>query len=269
MRRFYLSIVYDANGYDRLDLENKDSLMELDNLISKYKNRNEVFDKYLSEYNIDKKKGKVCIIYEDLDIKNKQRDRFNKLSEEDKERFKNSFTYAHIIPIMYNKRKLLSIKECINILKKSLYKREIHDSIMHDKETKDGQKLKTNKRYLFETEEEQDYLYNLRDYHTAVALFLRRIAKEKPENQYLYCRSLIDVCNLGLSLVKTRKGKIKIRDGNLEKNSKNTFELTKSEILEQESEDMESFYLYNDLDDVIKYSPNMNRPIGSVGKRLK
>ena len=268
-RKFYLSIVYDANGYDRLDLTSKDTLKELDELISEFSNRNDVIMAYLNEYNIDKKKGRVCIVYEDLDIKKKQIDRYSKLSEEDKERFKDSFTYAHIIPIMYNKRKLLGIKECISILKRSLYKKEIVDSIMCDKETNKGLKLKTNKRYLFETEEEQDYLYNLHDYHTAVALFLQRIAKEKPDNQYLYCRSLIDVCNLGLSIVKTRNGKIKIRDGNMEKNSKNMFELTKSEILEQESEDMESFYLYNDLDEVIKYSPDMNKPIGSIRKRLK
>ena len=90
---------------------------------------------------------------------------------------------------------------------------------------------------------------------------------EDPDTQYFYFRSLIDVCKLGISVVKTRNGNINIRDGNVGKHNRNKYELTMSEKLEIETKDMDEFYLHHDLDDVIKYSPNIYRPIGSERKK--
>ncbi len=264
-RMFYLSYVYDINGYDRLNLENNPSLKELDEIVSEFNNANEVRNAYLREYNISKK-GRICIVFEDLDEKKKQLDEYNKAPEWAKESIKNGFSYAHIIPIMYNDKKLLDFPSCLNILKSKLHKWEIQKTILFDAKTNKGLAFKRNKKYIFETEEELDYIDNLADYKMAFDLFLKRITKESPEDQYFYCRALMHICKLTLTTVKTRFGRIVVYDDNIAKRKKL---LTTTEILEEEAKNMDDFYTYHDLDEVIKYSPNKNRPIGSEGKKRK
>ena len=41
-RMFYLSIVYDADGYDRLDLTKRNKLQDLDEIMSEFNNKDEV-----------------------------------------------------------------------------------------------------------------------------------------------------------------------------------------------------------------------------------
>ena len=265
-RRFYLSLVYDINGYDRLDLTSKKSLKELDEIVSNFNDRNEVIEAYLGEYNIDKKKGRVCIIYEDTEVKKKELEEYDLVDDKRKEEVKNNFSYAHVIPIMYKNKRLMNIEACIMSLKHQLHQEEMIKVIMHDKKTKDGYIIKRNKRYLFETEEEKDYLYNLYDYHTAVSLFLKRIKKSNPDDQYFYCRSLMDVCNLSIG-VKKKVTNLYINEKNIKKLKK--FEISEIDILEEESNDMDSFYTYHDLDEVIRLSPDSNRPIGSERKKIK
>ena len=258
-RRFYLSIVYDANGYDRFDILSNNSLKELDLVVSNFNNRDEIMEAYLNEYNIDKKKGRICIVYEDMEVKRKELDEYNSVDNEYKERLKKEFTYAHIIPIMYKNRRLMNLDECLIILKRKLNNKKIIDSIMFDKE-KDGLLIKKNKRYIFETEEEKDLINILSSYHEAISHFLKRITKANEEDKYFYCRTLIDICELSISTVKTKIGNIKIRDGNIHL-------LSDSDKLEIEANDMDSFYINHDLDEVIRLSLDSNRPIGSERKR--
>ena len=264
-RRFYLSIVYDANGYDRFDILSNNSLKELDLIVSNFNNRDEIMEAYLSEYNIDKKKGRLCILYEDTIIKRRELDEYNSVDKEYKERLKKEFSYAHIIPIMYKNRRLMNLDECLIILKRKLHNKKIIDSIMYDK-VKNGLLIKKNKKYIFETEEEKDLINNLCDYHEAISHFLKRINKASEEDIYFYCRTLLDICELSISTVKTKVGNINIRDGNLRK-LKNIDFLSESDKLEIDANDMDSFYIKHDLDEVIRLSPDSKRPIGSERKK--
>ena len=267
-RKFYLSIVYDANGYNRFDILNNDSLKELDNIISKFKNRKEIMEAYLNEYNIDKKKGRLCIVYEDTLEKKRQLDEYHSLPEDKKDIFKQEFTYAHIIPIMYKNRRLMNLDACILVLKNKLRKPEIIKSIMIDKEKQDGLYIRKNKQYLFETEEEQDLIKNMANYREAIDLFLKRITKANEEDKYFYCRSLIDICELSISTINTKVGKITVRDGNMKDFTYQDI-MTDSDRLVLDSEDMDNFYILHDLDEVIRNSSNSNRPIGSEGKKIR
>ena len=271
-RMFYLSIVYDANGYDRYDIISKKTLRELDKIIANYSNRNEIIDNYLGEYNIDKSRGKVCIIYEDLELKKKELSFYDSVSDSmHKERLKKDFSYAHIIPILYNKRRLLDLNACLLILERKLEVHDVIDSIMLNHVSKKGEVIKTNKRYLFETEEEQDLINNECKYKEAISCFLKRLKNESPDELYFYCRALIDTCELGIKIIRTNRGTIESRDFNMKKlknsNILNDDLLTDSERLITDARDMESFYLYHDLDEVIRQSKDANRPIGSEGRK--
>jgi len=260
-KMFYLSIVYNNNLYNRYDILKDSSLQKLDSIIGEYQNREEIIKKYLSDYNQSITRGKICVIYEDLDLKKKE------LSED---RSNNNFTYAHIIPIMYKNKRLMNIEECLIILKHKLHQRDIIESIMLDRFSRDGKRINVNKRYLFETEEEKDYLYKLCDYQTAMSLFLKRLKKMNDDDKYFYCRLLMNICNLSISTLKIQKGKIQIHDDNIKKYSQTVNSaLTKEENIENDVIDMESFYTKYDLDEVIKHSPDNNKPIGSVGKGKK
>ena len=58
-RMFYLSLVYDASGYRRYDMLKYESLKELDDIISQFKDREEVLKTYFPNYEKGKQKGKV------------------------------------------------------------------------------------------------------------------------------------------------------------------------------------------------------------------
>ena len=264
-RKFYLSLVYDADGYDRYDITSKSRLQDIDLLMSNFNNRDEVVEAYLGEYNIDKKKGKLCIIYEDTDVKKKEIEMYGLPESHSKEEIDKLYTYAHIIPVLYKNERLMNIDTCLLILKEKLPKKEIRDSVMINHRTKDGKYLKTNKRYLFETEEEQDYITRLSDYDSAIYLFLKRIKKASDDDKYFYCRSLMKMCGLK---IKKKVANLKINKKKLDKMISN-YELTESEKLERETIDMDEFYLHHDLDEVIKLSPDSNRPIGSEGKKKR
>ena len=266
-RKFYLSLVYDADGYNRFDLASKSRLQEMDLLMSNFKNREEVVEAYLSEYNIDKKKGKLCIIYEDTDVKKREMSVYGPPENHPKEEIANLYSYAHIIPVLYKDERLMNIDACLLTIKEKLHNHEIRDSIMINHRSKDGKYFKTNKRYLFETEEEQDYISRLNDYDNAIYLFLRRIKKASEDDKYFYCRSLMKICGLKI------KEKKKVTNIKINKKKLNeiisSYELTESEKLERETINMDEFYLHHDLDEVIKLSPNSNRPIGSEGKKRR
>lgn len=269
-RKFYLSMVYDAYGYDRIDLVSSDSLKKLDQIISQFSNRNEVVEKYLGEYNIDKKKGKVCLIYEDVDTKRREI-RIYGIPEKYSPRERGEkYSYAHIIPIMYKNRRLMKIEACLLKLKRLLRDCDIIDSIMLDNYSEDKRRIKTNNKYLFETEEEKDYIDTESNYKAAINLFLKRIDNENEDDQYFYCRSLIDICKLGVTIIKTKKSTIDVYDGMPKRTwicNREIPELTESEKLELETHDMDEFYLHHDLDEVIRLSPNDKRPIGSEGRK--
>lgn len=271
-RMFYLSIVYDADGYDRLDLTKRARLQDLDDLMSEFNNKEEVLQTYLTEYNIDKKDGRLCIVYEDLDVKKKEMDEYGLTGLEYKDQIDKRLTYAHIIPILYKNDRLLNTETCFIEARKKLRDSDIVKSIMQNKKvTRNGKDyyIKTNKRYIFETENEQDILYNEQNTKLAIEEFLVRLKRSNPDDQYFYFRVLMDICGLRKSSKKISN--LSVNEKNLLKaiKSKKIDEIEEVAILEKESEDMESFYLTHDLDDVTRLSYDSNRPIGSVGRKKK
>ena len=267
-RMFYLSIVYDTYGYDRLDLAKRERLQELDEIVSNFRNKDEVLEAYLTEYDIDKTKGKLCIVYEDLDKKKKELRAYNLTGPEYKKQINSNLTYAHIIPIMYKNEKLMNMDDCLSKLKLELSKKSIRDSIFLDRNVtrKDKQQIiETNKKYLFETENEQEILRNTANDSEVVKTFLSRIKYASEDTKYFYYRSLMRICKLSIK-EKKKVTNLKINAKEL-KNYLDKSELTESEKLEEEANDMESFYLNHDLDEVILNSPNSKEPIGSIEKR--
>ena len=258
-RMFYLSLVFDINGYDRLDLVKNPSLKKLDEIVSNYHDANEVIEAYLSEYNINKK-GRVCMIFEDLDEKKKQLDHYNGANEEDKERIKADFSYVHVIPVMYKGRKLLNFASCLPLLRNRLHNIKTQVAILYDIVEQNGEKKKFNKKYIFNDEQEIDLIDNEADFHGAVNHLLDRLKNEPADEQYFVCRTLMNICKLTVNEFKTRFGKLVVYEDAKERRNK---KLTKTEILEEETKNMDDFYTYHDLDEVIKYSPDENRPIGS------
>lgn len=266
-KRFYLSFVYDVNGYDRYDMVSSDSLEKLDEVVSDFNNRNEVLDAYMNEFNIDRKKGKVCIIFEDLDIKKKEIKEYGEPSTHTKEEINKLYSYAHLIPIMYKNERLMNIDACLINIKHKLFNPKVIEAITEDLITKDKKRISINKKYIFETEEEKHLVDIDSDYKEALDIFYRRLKKSSPEEQYFYCRCLMDLCGLRVK-EKKKVTNLRINKKKLEKIIKDS-ELTPSEMLERETEDMDEFYLHHDLDEVILLSPNSNRPIGSEGKKRK
>ena len=266
-RMFYLSIVYDMYGYNRLDLTKRKRLQDLDEILSEFNNKQEVLEAYLSDRNIDRKKGRLCIVYEDLELKQKELKDHNISGLITDKETSDKLSYAHIIPIMYKNERLMNSEACLLTLKHKLRDKDIRDSIfINRKEKRNGQEIviKTNKRYLFESDNEKSIL-NDADYKSVVENFLVRLKNMKPESQYFYFRSLMDICGLRV------KEKQKVTNLHINKNvlkkGLSSFELTKEEKLELESNDMDSFYIYHDLDEVVNLSPNKNRPIGSERKK--
>lgn len=271
-RMFYLSIVYDANGYDRFDLTKRKRLQDLDEIVSNFRNKEEVYEAYLNGYNIDKKEGKLCIVYEDLETKRKELKEYNQTGLEIKDQISDKLTYAHIIPIMYKNKRLMNNEACLIALRHHLHNPVIVESIMQDKIVDvNGKKrrISKNKRYLFETENEQDLLYKYKKTKETIEEFLSRIKRAHPDTQYFYFRSLMDICNLSVN-TKTVNN-LSINDKAIIKSlkGKKIDETDKQEELEEDSKDMENFYLYHDLDEVIKFSPDSNRPIGSEGRKKR
>ena len=265
-RRFYLSIVYDVNGYDRQDLTSRDSLKELDEIVSNYRDRNEVIAAYNGEYNTDKKKGRVCIVYEDTEVKEREIKLYGPPENYPKEERDKLFTYAHLIPVMYSDRRLMNLEACILKLKHQLFIPEVIEAIMLNLKTKKGQIIRINKKYIFETGYEKDLIERFADRKEALGAFYQRLKKASPEEQYFYCRVLMDICDLSIKKekkVKNLKVKRKIKDIDKE------YALTPTEQLERETIDMDEFYLHHDLDEVVRLSPNENRPIGSERKKKK
>lgn len=266
-RKFYLSFVYDLNGYDRFDILSSNSLKEIDNILANFKNRNEVLDKYFKDYNIDRKKGKVCIVYEDTDIKKREIKAHGLPEDHSKEDIERLYTYSHIIPVMYQNEKLMSIDSCLYILKYKLFDPEVIKAITQDLITNNKQVISINKKYIFEIDEEADLVNNESKYREALDLFYKRLKKSNIDDQYFYCRTLVNICGLSYK-IKKKVSNLKVNKDKLDKILK-TAELTETEKLEQDANDMETFYLKHDLDDVINLSPDKDRPIGSVGKGKK
>lgn len=242
--RFCLAYVYDVEGYNRQDLVYYTSLEELDEYMKKFRDAEEVYDEYDFEAN---GRGRLCIVYENLKVKREEISAYNrKIDEGDyehAERLKNSFSYVHIIPVMYGNEILLSIPECYEILRHKLYVPKIMESIFLDTKPEEAKPkqyeqqemelpddlyygyktinssahnrpkdiIHTNKKYIFEHEQEKDLIENESDFRGAIRCFLERFLKEDPSTQYFYCRTLMRICDLSKNISNTKnKGDKKI-----------------------------------------------------------
>ena len=273
-RMFYLSLVYDANGYRRYDMLKRESLKELDSIISQFKNREEVLKAYFPNYEKGKQKGKVCIIYEDLDLKMKQLEEARGLSDEMQEKLKKNYDFAHIIPILYKNRRMIDINSCIYNLKARKNRWKTITAIMFNVVNDNGDVVaKTNKRYIFELGEEKRLIEEEHNYREALNWFIKRVEKSSYDDQYFYFRTLIDILHLSVRTIQTKIGKVEVCEENmkdslitkweLEREMKYRDIMNEKDQLEEDAKDMESFYIIHDLDEVIKLSPNEKRPIGS------
>ena len=269
-RMFYLSIVYDANGYDRFDLVKKERLQDIDDIIADFPNRSDIRNKYISQYNINKKMGRLCIIYEDLETKRKELREYHQTGFEYKNEISDKLTYAHIIPIIEKNKRLKNFDTCLMELNHKLRDKDIQKRMLSDRIVeRNGKKLliKSNKAYLLETENEKNLLYKDGRVSEAMEEFISRMKRANPDTKYFIFRSLMDVCELSIN--KKNVSNLTINEKNMIKSLKNKKidEVDETTILEEESKNMEEFYTYHDLDEVIKFSPDSNRPIGSEGRK--
>lgn len=263
-KMFYLSFVYDLNGYDRYDMLSSNSLKDLDDVIAKYKNRDEILNHYMKDYHFDKRRGKVCIIFEDTDIKKREINLYGPPEAHTKKEINELYTYAHQIKVLYNDERLMNLEACLEKIKYKIFNKKVIDAIMLDIKTNDNKLISINKKFIFETENEKNLVEKDRDYDEAMACFWRRLKKESPDEQYFYCRVLVDICGLSYP-VKKKVANLKVNTKKI--NEISDLKLTTTEILENESNNMDDLYTYYDLDYVIKHSPDSNRPIGSEGKK--
>lgn len=236
-RRFYLAYVYDAEGYNRHDFVYYASLKDLDSYMGKFSNAEEVYDEFDFEEN---GRGKLHIVYEDIKVKREEISAYNNALKngdyEHAERLMNEFSYAHIIPIMYGNEFLFSIEECYKLLRSKLNIPGIMKAIFFDTETEESKPkpyeqlemtlpddlyygyrtinpgayskpkevIHTNKRYIFEGEQEKDLIDTESDFRGAIDCFLKRFPKEEEEDQYFYCRTLVRICELAFNIGKTK-----------------------------------------------------------------
>ena len=272
-RMFYLSIVYDINGYNRLDLEKRARLQELDELIAQYKNNDEIKEHYPL---VKKNKGRLCIIYEDLDEKKRELDEYRGVDESRKKELREKFSYAHTIPIIPSNERLLTLETCILLLNIRMRDHGMIDRIMGKVKTdknKPAMKLNDNvhrdKKYIFESDDEKYSLNTLSDEYDAVDRFLERIKHVDEDTLYFYARTLMVM--RGLTTKKKVVTHLTLNEKELLRliKKRSIYDSTIEEDLEEESKNMDDFYIRHDLDEVIKYSPNSNRPIGSEGRKKK
>ena len=279
-RMFYLSLVYDASGYRRYDMLKYESLKELDDIISQFKDREEVLKTYFPNYEKGKQKGKVCIVYEDLDLKKKQLEEASGINKERQEDLEKNYDFAHIIPILYKNKRMIDIKSCIYNLKARKNNWKTISAIMFNTVDEKGNIIaKTNKRFIFELGEEKRLIEEKQDYREAINWFIKRVEKASYDDQYFYFRALMYILNLSISTIETKVGKIEVREESIKDLLIDEWEIERKmryrdimsdqDRLMEDSQDMETFYLKHDLDEVIKISQNAKKPIGSVGKRLK
>ena len=279
-RMFYLSLVYDASGYRRYDMLKYESLKELDDIISQFKDREEVLKTYFPNYEKGKQKGKVCIVYEDLELKKKQLEEASGISKERQEDLEMNYDFAHIIPILYKNKRMIDIKSCIYNLKARKNNWKTISAIMFNTVDEKGDVIaKTNKRFIFELGEEKRLIEEKQDYREAINWFIKRVEKASYDDQYFYFRALMYILNLSISTIETKVGKIEVREESIKDLLIDEWEIERKmryrdimsdrDRLIEDSQDMETFYLKHDLDEVIKISQNAKKPIGSVGKRLK
>lgn len=279
-RMFYLSLVYDASGYRRYDMLKYESLKELDDIISQFKDREEVLKTYFPNYEKGKQKGKVCIVYEDLDLKKKQLEEASGINKERQEDLEKNYDFAHIIPILYKNKRMIDIKSCIYNLKARKNNWKTISAIMFNTVDEKGDIIaKTNKRFIFELGEEKRLIEEKQDYREAINWFIKRVEKASYDDQYFYFRALMYILNLSISTIETKVGKIEVREESIKDLLIDEWEIERKmryrdimsdcDRLIEDSQDMETFYLKHDLDEVIKISQNAKKPIGSVGKRLK
>ncbi len=264
-RLFHLSYVYDINGYDRSDFMDNYSLEELDKDVSVFSDAKDVLSNYPYDYD-PTRRGRVCIVFEDLDEKAKQLKELREAPPEARARIQRDFSYVHIIPIMYNNQKIVSFDSCYAMLKRALHKNNILNKIIRNGVTKKGYILKTNKMYIFKNEEERDLIINEANYREAIDIFLKRLKNETEEEKYFVCRALMHICKLGLTIVKTRIGKLVVYEDAIARSKKG---FTKTEEIEEFADDMDELYSRYDLDEIIKYSPDETRPIGSESEEKK
>lgn len=263
-RIFYLSYVYNNDIYCRHNFIKFSSLQELDSYVIKFSGPEGIFD----EFEFDPSgQGKVHIVFEDTIVKKEEEMKYEKASVENKEKIKRSFSYAHIIPIMYADRRLLNFRKCYQILQRALLNSDVIETIICDQVKKSANNetvvLSTNKRYIFEGKE-CELLPQTNRYHELMVMFLKRLLTETEDNQYFYCRTLMRICNLFVST----KDKKNIEDlWPLPPNRDS--EINRREQMEYDSGNMETFYELWDLDQVINVSENSDRPIGSERKERR
>ena len=150
-RMFYLSLVHHNNMYHRYDMLKFESLKELDKIIANYDNREQILKAYYPNYEKGKHEGKVCIVYEDLNLKDKYLKEIEGLSPDRHEELLRYYDYAHIIPILYKGKEMISIPSCIYSLKARKNNSKVIDAIMFNVLDKNGDVVfGTNKRYIFE-----------------------------------------------------------------------------------------------------------------------
>ena len=273
-KMFYLSLVYDINGYDRLDLITNPSLKEIDDIISEFSSATEVKEAFLSDLNINKR-GRICLLLEDLKEKEKQLNHYNCANEEDKERIKKDFSYVHMIPVKYKNTELLGNDSCLYMIKRKLKIPAVLYAILfnqvRDPRTKkiiyvnpdnvyndDGVLLKTNKKYLL-NEKELSYI-NDGLFKEARESFITRLNTTSDEELYFIYRALMSECKLFKRIINTKFGRLVVFDNDKHRRKRT---LTQTEILEEESKNMDDFWTYHDLDEIIKYSKDENKPITS------
>lgn len=256
--KFYLSYVYDGEGYIRHDFTYFNSLMELDSYTTKFNGPSDIFDEFDFEPNGH---GKVHIIFEDIEKKKEQLMKYSEASEEEKEEVNRMFSYAHIIPILYANERLANFEICLERIRARLNDPKTISGIF-DNVSNQNNHLRTNKRYIFQGQTEHRLLANRNDYPQLMYYFYKRLAKIENENtRYFYCRVLMGIYDLSIKL---NKGFNERDLWPINLNYDPDFE--ERTQIEEASGDMESFYAVHDLDRVIKLSLDSSKPIGSEGK---
>ena len=258
--KVFLSIVLDYNGDIRENLCEADSLIDMDRFLNKSRNSSEIREEYrdiIQEFLLDNRKYLEKLDKRSIEEGRKPRKYLGRITL----CFYGKGHILRFIPILFNNELLMNEGSCY---------RRMRESLLDDKVLK---KVYEEKRYLL-SQFEIDTLHNYFNKHLDkdkkyfIDEFIHRIKLMNKDFRYLYFRSLAHTLSLVNKIV------VRTKYGNISNISvlENKTVLVRDRIVNDCLDDYfinlvdkgdyeELFSLYS-LDDILKYSSDIDNPLG-------
>lgn len=263
--KVFLSIILDRDGNIKENLLETNSLIEMDEILYKYKNSNEIRDKYqniIEEFLLDNRNYIKKLNDKQIKLGKKARNNNGRIGI----CFYGKGNILRFVPIIYNDYELLKDKDCYKNIKSNL------ENIENLKE------LYLYKKYLLSNYEIDSIRYYLNNKNkkyldSFINSFINRLKALDEEKRYYYFRSIMNICLLSKKKFILEKGKVDNIDfdviGNSGSINNNNYTYNCNDdyfINLLDKGNYEDLFKYYDLDTINNYSENKDEIIGSRRK---